>query len=161
MKSALLALFSCVAALASAQTPSSPVPADVPKGHWAYDAIRNLYEAGILRGYPGGAFRGSAPISRNELAVSLNGLMQERTAVLQRQIDELRKTMPGSAQTANLDDLRRQVESLRAQLVDIHRQQTEVQDLTRRFQAMHDGLRRTRTEVDRLRGDMGRVAPKG
>src|SRR3954451_13936446 len=30
---------------------STPFP-DVPKDHWAYDAVEQLRQAGILRGYP-------------------------------------------------------------------------------------------------------------
>jgi len=31
---------------------------DVPKGHWAYEATTTLKEAGLLKGYPDGKFRG-------------------------------------------------------------------------------------------------------
>lgn len=34
---------------------------DVPKGHWAYDAVEQLRQLGILRGYPGGTFEPKAP----------------------------------------------------------------------------------------------------
>ena len=34
---------------------TTPFP-DVPKGHWAYDAVEQLRQLGILRGYPGGVF---------------------------------------------------------------------------------------------------------
>lgn len=34
-----------------------PFP-DVPANHWAYEAVNTLKEAGLLRGYPDGRFRG-------------------------------------------------------------------------------------------------------
>ncbi len=32
---------------------------DVPSGHWAAEAVRELKDLGILRGYPGGSFKGN------------------------------------------------------------------------------------------------------
>jgi hypothetical protein len=31
---------------------------DVPEGHWAAEAVRELKETGLLKGYPDGLFRG-------------------------------------------------------------------------------------------------------
>ncbi|QTA37316.1 S-layer homology domain-containing protein [Thermosipho ferrireducens] len=44
---------------------------DVPKNHWAYEAVTQLEEAGIITGYPDGTFRGTSNVTRYELAVFL------------------------------------------------------------------------------------------
>lgn len=36
---------------------SNPFP-DVPQSHWAYEAVNTLKDAGLLKGYPDGRFRG-------------------------------------------------------------------------------------------------------
>lgn len=60
-----------------AGTPIIPMPAyaaseksfsDVPAGHWAYDAVEKLAQAGIVDGYGDNSFKGDKTISRYEFA---------------------------------------------------------------------------------------------
>ena len=44
---------------------------DVSKDHWAYTAVVNLTEKGIMAALPGGVFKGENPVTRYEFAVSL------------------------------------------------------------------------------------------
>ena len=47
---------------------------DVPKNHWAYDAINELCERGIVEGYDGKAtrfYKGDKPLTRYEFAQAL------------------------------------------------------------------------------------------
>lgn len=44
---------------------------DVPTDHWAYDAIQQLAEAGIIQGYPDGTFGGKRAMTRYEFAEAL------------------------------------------------------------------------------------------
>lgn len=53
---------------------------DVPQGYWAAPAIKEAYEQGFMRGYPGGYFRPKQPVSRVEALVSLVNNMDLRTA---------------------------------------------------------------------------------
>lgn len=48
---------------------------DVPKTHWASDAVQDLYDSGVMVGDPTGAFRGNTPITRYEMAVALSSLI--------------------------------------------------------------------------------------
>ena len=57
------------------QIPSGSVFKDVPAGYWAGSAIEEAYEAGFMRGFPGGLFRPREEVSRVQALVSLvNGL---------------------------------------------------------------------------------------
>lgn len=56
-------------------TVSAAVPADVPWDHWAYDAIAELYDAGLIEGYPDGTFKGSRNLTRYEFAMALARLL--------------------------------------------------------------------------------------
>ncbi len=49
---------------------------DVPKNHWAAASVSALADAGIVRGYPDGTFKGDQPVTRYELAVALDGLIR-------------------------------------------------------------------------------------
>jgi hypothetical protein len=64
---------------------ASPVPAtlaqtaagaaaleDVPANSWAYAAVQQLVNDGILTGYPDGTFKGNRPMTRYEMAVAVN-----------------------------------------------------------------------------------------
>ncbi len=46
-------------------------PVDLPSDHWAYEAIRAMYESGVLEGYPGNEFKGSRTLTRYEFAIAL------------------------------------------------------------------------------------------
>ncbi|MCL4499790.1 MAG: S-layer homology domain-containing protein [Chloroflexi bacterium] len=59
---------------------SHPVAADtfkdVPKDHWAAESVRMVSDTGIMKGYPDGTFRGDRPVTRYELAVALQSLVE-------------------------------------------------------------------------------------
>lgn len=42
--------------------------ADVPREHWAYDAVEELAGMGVVEGYAGGVFQGDAAMTRYEMA---------------------------------------------------------------------------------------------
>lgn len=44
---------------------------DVPNDHWAAQSVEALAEKGIMKGYPGGDYRGDRPVTRYELAAAL------------------------------------------------------------------------------------------
>ncbi len=44
---------------------------EVPTGHWAYDAIEELSNDGIIKGYPDGTYKGNRNLTRNEFALAL------------------------------------------------------------------------------------------
>jgi hypothetical protein len=54
--------------------PPGPPLTDVPKDHWAADAVQQAHECGFLMGHPNGAFKGDQPVTRAEFAVVLQRL---------------------------------------------------------------------------------------
>lgn len=57
---------------------------DVPSSHWAAQAIRNVNSQGIIQGYPNGTFQPNRSITRAEVAVIFDRLLnnnQEYTSV--------------------------------------------------------------------------------
>lgn len=49
---------------------------DLPTDHWAFEAVRNLAELGVLQGYPDGRFDGTRAVTRFEVAVVAARLLQ-------------------------------------------------------------------------------------
>ena len=63
---------------APAQAQAAAEYPDVPRGHWAYDAINKLSQAGILEGRPDGNYYGNQAMTRYEFAVAIARLRVER-----------------------------------------------------------------------------------
>lgn len=59
---------------------------DVPTGHWAYDAIEELAQDGIIKGYPDGTYKGNRNLTRYEFAMALRdalSTLKSRMAALE------------------------------------------------------------------------------
>jgi hypothetical protein len=54
-----------------AQNPAQTVPFD----HWAYDAVQELVDKGIIIGYPDGTFKGDRAMTRYEFAIAISRLL--------------------------------------------------------------------------------------
>ena len=67
----ILAIAFALAAPVLAQTTFS----DVPRDHWAYDAVSELEAVGLLVGYPDGEFKGKRTMTRYEFALVLTRLL--------------------------------------------------------------------------------------
>jgi hypothetical protein len=50
---------------------------DVPAGHWAYDAIQEASEAGIITGFEDGTFKGNEAMTRYQMAVLTARMMSQ------------------------------------------------------------------------------------
>lgn len=49
---------------------------DVPETHWAYKAIEELAEMGIINGYEDGTFQPNKPVTRAEVAAIITRLQE-------------------------------------------------------------------------------------
>ena len=47
----------------------------VPFDHWAYDAVQELVDQGIIIGYPDGTFKGNRAMTRYEFAIAISRLL--------------------------------------------------------------------------------------
>lgn len=65
LTAALAATLSCTTV--SAFAAANPF-ADVPRDHWAYDAVAELADEGVVEGYGDGTYRGANEITRYEMA---------------------------------------------------------------------------------------------
>ncbi|HEY0072982.1 MAG TPA: S-layer homology domain-containing protein [Abditibacteriaceae bacterium] len=63
--------------VAPAQAQAPAEYPDVPRGHWAYEAINKLSQAGIIEGMPDGTYMGNKAMTRYEFAVAIARLLQK------------------------------------------------------------------------------------
>src|SRR3989442_634491 len=61
-------LVACVMALVFGARAQAQVPSDVPPNHWAYQAVQDLANKGLVLGYPDGKFLGNRTLTRYEMA---------------------------------------------------------------------------------------------
>lgn len=152
MRSLLVAGLMLVVGMASAQS----VPSDVPKNHWAYPAVENLYRAGILKGYPDGTFKGSRMASRYELSQMLDGAfgdLRVQLSVSTKELEDLRTRLGASSQ-ADVNQFRAQLEAVRAEVADANATRSEMDALMKQFADLARDLQRMRTELNQVRASL-------
>ncbi len=91
VKTAVLSALTVSFAIPAFAADTNELFADVPTGHWAYDAVMNLADAGLIEGYGDGTFDGDRTMTRYEMAKVIDTLM-EQTDVSEEQkalIDDL------------------------------------------------------------------------
>ncbi|MCH7471454.1 S-layer homology domain-containing protein, partial [bacterium] len=69
MKRFVLCAGCALAMLALAAPAAGSTFSDVPDGHWAYEAVDYLQQAGLVEGYPDNTFRGDRAFTRYEMAM--------------------------------------------------------------------------------------------
>ena len=69
----VLAMALLIAVPSFAQSPADTVPFD----HWAYDAVQQLVDVGIIIGYPDGTFKGDRAMTRYEFAMAISRLLTQ------------------------------------------------------------------------------------
>src|SRR5579862_1729905 len=102
--------------------------ADVPQGHWAYDAVNELAAHGIFTGYPDQTFGGKRALTRYEFAVAIQRMLQD----VQHRIDAIKPTVPPTPPGPDLSNLATKAE----------------------VQELRDRVARLEAEQQRLRGDV-------
>lgn len=144
-------LIIAVAAPAMAQGPF----ADVPTDHWAYEAVNDLQQKGIVIGYPDGTFQGRRAITRYEFAVAIARMIGIITPTV---------APAGGVSQAELEALRRRVEALEgvspAQPGSPQVTREEVQSLQRLVNEFRDELAALGVDVDALRRDMAALTER-
>lgn len=116
LKTAVLgALAVSVAVPAFAAEANEPF-GDVPTGHWAYDAVMSLQDAGLVEGYEDGSFGGDRQMTRYEMA---------------KIVDELRsRTDVSEEHKALIDDLAAEflgeIDSLHSEVDEIKEEQDRI-----------------------------------
>jgi hypothetical protein len=92
----------CLAVAAVAVSHAQAPFADVPKDHWAYEAVNTLAQRGIVIGYPDGTFGGKREMTRYEFAVAVSRMLPQ---VEQYVKDQVAAASPKAAPAPDLSNL--------------------------------------------------------
>ena len=75
MKKLILVILAALFLTSAFATSSAGLFSDMPEDHWAYEAVSNVVDAGIMNGYPDGSFKGDKTVTRYELAQTLDRML--------------------------------------------------------------------------------------
>lgn len=131
LKTAVLGALVVSVAVPAFAAETNEVFGDVPTGHWAYDAVMSLQEAGLIEGYEDGSFGGDRQVTRYEMA---------------KIIDDLREQTDVSAeQKALIDDLAAEfaseIDAIRDDVAELKEEQERIKvsgDTRVRYAALDD-----------------------
>ncbi|MEN6357558.1 MAG: S-layer homology domain-containing protein [Armatimonadota bacterium] len=145
---------------------------DVPTDHWAYDAVNQLQQDGILIGYPDGTFGGKKTITRYEFAVAIarvvdyvgGNVTPPGAGVNQAQLDKALEgyakkseiptvpTLANLASKSDLDQVRKLVDEFRDELaalgVDVDALKRDVAALACRVDILEAEVNRVKVTGD-------------
>jgi hypothetical protein len=129
-----------VASMALAQTPAVDTAAsptafpDIPDNHWAYQAIQDLANKGLVKGYPDGKFLGNRELTRYEFASVIDRILQT--------LEDIKSApAPAPAQPAVSDD-------------DLNKIQVLVDTFQTQLNAQQDNIVKAQADVQALRKDV-------
>ncbi|MFN7016190.1 MAG: S-layer homology domain-containing protein [Fimbriimonadales bacterium] len=148
---------------------------DVPPGHWAYQAIRELVRLRILEGFPDGEFKPNRQITRAEFAQAIARayrVMEERIREVEARLNQLALSSEQAAQSLSqerqVQDLQqavRELQQLRSAVETLQRLAQEfepelsalsisMRDLRRELASLEERLRLEERRKSRLTGDV-------
>jgi len=129
-----------IASMALAQTPTADTAAsptafpDIPENHWAYQAIQDLANKGLVKGYPDGKFLGSRELTRYEFASVIDRILQE--------LEDIKSApAPAPAQPEVTND-------------DLNKIQVLVDTFQTQLNAQQDNVTKAQADIQSLRKDV-------
>lgn len=142
---------------------------DTPENHWAYEALREMKNNGLLVGYPDGLFRGPRPASRYEMAVAIHATykhLKNITDGLDGRINDLKKTVDGwkpgtgGASQAELDNLKKALSDLQGQMGTMKAWGTDIANLKKMAGTFEKELSSMGVDVEALKKGMSDLADR-
>ncbi|MCS7208887.1 MAG: S-layer homology domain-containing protein [Fimbriimonadales bacterium] len=147
---------------------------DVPPGHWAYQAIRELVRLRILEGFPDGEFKPNRAISRAEFAQAVARayrVLDERLREVEQRLNRIapeiatQPPLPEQQQVQELQKTARELLQLRSAIETLQRLAQEfetelsqrsvsIRDLRRDLAALEERVRREERRRQRFTGDV-------
>ncbi len=143
--------------------------ADVPPDHWAYEAVNELQEDGILIGYPDGTFRGNRAITRYEFAVAIARMVPVLEQRILEQVADMLEDIdvtPGGVGEERFNQLQNSVGQLENRVTALEQrgpggvtleQFNALQALVNEFR---DEIAALGVDVDALRRDLAGLAAR-
>lgn len=146
-----------LAAPAFAQAP------DVPERHWAYDAVRALWNK-VLFGYDDGLYRGNRPANRYELAAALKKLwdvfnakangLEDQIAALEDMVNKMQPGTGGKDHSAEIAQINQALSALRNDVNALKGMQGDLNTLKRLTSELEAELATHGVNINAMKKDM-------
>lgn len=139
---------------------------DTQEWDWAFNAILNLKNEGILVGYPDGLFRPGRPASRRELAGALNAAYEKLKGMiggLQNQIDAINQkidNMDNFATKAELAALRDQLAQIQRDIQMMKGWGDDIANMKKLVDMLSAELKELGVDVDAMKRDLSDLADR-
>lgn len=144
---------------------------DTPENHWAYEALREMKNNGLLVGYPDGLFRGPRPASRYEMAVAIHATykhLKNITDGLDGRINDLKKTIDGwpkggggsTVSQTEIDNLKKALSDLQGQMGSMKAWGTDIANLKKMAGTFEKELSSMGVDVEALKKGMSDLADR-
>lgn len=162
MKKKILSALTTALVVGAASTTFAAAPfADVPAGHWAYDAVASLAAEGVVNGYNGSEFKGDQTMSRYEMAqIVYKAMMNPNLSAAGKQnvgklssefADELAKLgVQVNIVITRVDALDQKVNALDTKVADIKKATSWVENVKLGGQIRYDYVRKNSMKGDRV-----------
>ncbi len=127
---------------------------DVPPGHWAYQAIRELVRLRILEGFPDGEFKPNRQMTRAEFAQAIARayrVIEERIQATQNRLNQI---APQGDETAQPLPQERPLQELRQAVSELQQLRQAIESLQRLAQEFETELSALNLSVRDLRRDL-------
>ncbi|MFI5385809.1 MAG: porin [Fimbriimonadales bacterium] len=135
---AMAACFS--AQLAFGQNQGSAYP-DTPKNHWAYQAVKDLANKGLVKGYKDGKLIASQDLSRFEFATILNRVVETLDAMVATKNGQPPKDTPVPSPKVLTQDTLNEIQALKDAFQD-------------QLEAIQANVKKAQDDIDSLRSDV-------
>jgi len=143
--------------------------ADVPRDHWAYDAVNTLSQRGLIIGYPDGTYGGKRAMTRYEFAVVIARMLPQLEEMIRQTVrdnqpdvppagptgiteDQLNQRLQGYVTRQDFDTLRRLVDQFAPELqmlqVDVANIRRDLADLQKRVGILEEAVDRVQIHGD-------------
>ncbi|MDR1452690.1 MAG: S-layer homology domain-containing protein [Candidatus Margulisbacteria bacterium] len=109
--------------LLAAETPNVQLFSDVPRDHWAFNAVRHMVDLDVVKGYPDGTLHGDEKISRYDTLVYLNNLSLSMETMLDKKLQleqpAFQNVSANAVATQAIVDLKNEVAALKLELAEL------------------------------------------
>lgn len=134
---------------------------DVPKTHWASEAVNNLKNQGVLQGYLDGLFRGDRSATRYEMASAINGAWTNLYALhdrIQSEQQTVSKKLDSvESISADIQALRGQVAAVRKVMDAMKPWRQEIANIKQKSEKFRNEIRGRREEIEAMQEDIASI----
>ncbi len=139
---------------------AEPVFSDITPDHWAYQSIIDLHKKNIIQGFPSSdRFKGRKPLSRNQMAVLLNRLVDKLNEDGQSALDKFSyKTLKQFEML--ISEFHGEISSLRQEFTEVKKKVVKIDKNVKKIDFRVTELESYRIREGELKEEIRRVNRK-